>query len=656
MHPGISYPEPVAPPEYRSQKKTKLLVGGAIALAAVVLLIVVLVVVGQRKGDDEEEPVAFQKMTFKMFMTDIHDEGSSMTIFANLNSGIWMFDIEGTDLNITIKMGFFSDGSELYIVNDDLCGPESPEFFEQLGFEPVNKMKVNPDVHEKVGQLDYQDSKCDLYNVDPAEDLYVCLYDGFVAVTCDGGLDLTENCQLFTDHEELSSNDARLTLEHHCSSIQKTAFTADFYPPDDSYPDTNVDLFNLKMTMDSGHGSMLFTPEHTYIHTPEMCHVEDPTEDIIFILLTMKINMFTTNTHETKEVLGQTCTIFRTDFALLTVDLCIHDGFLLEHCIPDECVQFNNHQEISAAHPAFTPPEHCVLPESIDQVLVFSADSQTDDGTIENAFYKLEHGILYYEQNGIKNFFEDGSHYSVEDGTCSSQSDWETDNTVMGMIVADSHDVLGLETVNGVECTNYEYLFGTFRTCLSEDGFILRHCIGTQCTTFSNHEEVSSSHANFQLPEECSSEPVHQELFFAATLEREGETFANARFNLHSGLLFWEDAGQDHLLTGIDVYSFDGSNCSDYQDWDLADFIDHLPIPSSGFQYVDDDVIGGVSCKRYAYQNSWGDDITNCVSNDGFVLELCEDNWITEEMECSYLTNHSVISADDSKFELPSHC
>ncbi|KAL0232584.1 hypothetical protein GEMRC1_011331 [Eukaryota sp. GEM-RC1] len=221
----------------------------------------------------------------------------------------------------------------------------------------------------------------------------------------------------------------------------------------------------------------------------------------------------------------------------------------------------------------------------------------------------------------------------------------------MGMIVDDDHTILGSETVNGVECTNYEYhtWFDTLETCLSEDGFILRHCIDTQCTTFSKHEEVSSSHSNFQLPEECSSEGVYQELYFAATLEREGQTSV-AHFNLYSSLFRWEEAGEEKLLSGGSVYSFDESTCDSYTDWDVEDFIDYLVIPSSGFQFVDDDVIGGVSCKRYSYTVFWGADVTNCITDDGFVVELCEN------LECSYLTNHSVIAADDPKFELPDHC
>ncbi|KAL0232641.1 hypothetical protein GEMRC1_011388 [Eukaryota sp. GEM-RC1] len=356
MYPGISYPPP--PPEYQSQKKTKLLVAGAIALALVVVLIVVVIVVQRGRTD------VFQKTSFKMTATEDDDDGSStMTIIANFDSNVWMLDVEITEDVLSFRMAFFSDGSNFYIVND-VCAPKDPEILEEIGFESVNKMKVDPDVHEKVGQLDYQDSKCDLYNVDPAEDLYVCLYDGFIAIVCDGGLDLTENCQVFTDHEELSSSDARLTLEHHCSSIQKTAFSADYYVAEELISASHVDIMNPKMAMYLEDNRVLLTQDHTYEFDSEHCNVGNPDEDLMVDLQFMKINFFTNNTHETKEVLGQTCTIFRTDFlGWFIVHLCIHDGFLFEQCWEGyECIQFTNHQEISADDPAFTPPEHCEIP------------------------------------------------------------------------------------------------------------------------------------------------------------------------------------------------------------------------------------------------------------------------------------------------------
>ncbi|KAL0232763.1 hypothetical protein GEMRC1_011510 [Eukaryota sp. GEM-RC1] len=461
------------------------------------------------------EPPSFQKTSFKMTATEDDDDGSStMTIIANFDSNVWMLDVEITEDDSSFRMAFVSDGSNFYIVND-VCAPEDPEILEEIGFESVNKMKVDPDVHEKVGQLDYQDSKCDLYSVDPAEDLYVCLYDGFIAIACDGGLDLTENCQIFSDHEELSSSDARFTLEHHCSSIQKTAFSANFYVDEDPISSSHVDILNPKMAMDTGSSSVIYLEDHTYVFDSEHCDIDDFDDEWLLDIQLMKITVFTTNTHETKEVLGQTCTIFRTDYLEdFTVDLCIHDGFLFEQCWEEyECVQFINHQEISADDPAFTPPEHCGIPE-----------------------------------------------------------------------------------------------------------------------------------------------PVHQELYFAATLEREGETYTDVRFNLDSSLMWTQVGERQELVKDRAVIQYYPTICIIDSAFDLFSFVVYLRVPVVDFQFVDDDVIGGVSCKRYTYRNDDENDITNCISDDGFVLEYCLDNSASGEIECSYLTSHSVISANDPKFTVPDHC
>ncbi|KAL0232722.1 hypothetical protein GEMRC1_011469 [Eukaryota sp. GEM-RC1] len=148
-----------------------------------------------------------------------------------------------------------------------------------------------------------------------------------------------------------------------------------------------------------------------------------------------------------------------------------------------------------------------------------------------------------------------------------------------------------------------------------------------------------------------------QELYFAATLEREGETFANARFNLDSSILWREVDDKQEIVKDAEQFIFDESTCTERIAWRLNNFLEHLQLPSEGFTIVDTDVIGGVSCDRYVYLNSWKDNVTNCITDDGFVLELCEDSfWTTPGQECSYLTNHVIIESIDPKFIVPDHC
>ncbi|KAL0238398.1 hypothetical protein GEMRC1_012871 [Eukaryota sp. GEM-RC1] len=556
-------------------------------------------------------------------MTSIEEDenrSSTTTLMANFDSNVWLITAKISDDDSTMNWGLFFDGSNLFLLND-VCAPENPAFLEEIGSQSVNKMHVNPSDHEKVGQLDYQGSKCNLYNVDPAKNLDVCLYDGFVAMTCDGGLDLSENCQIFTDQEELSSNDDRFTLEHHCHTMQKTTFSASFHVDEE---------LNNSFAFDS-----------------EECDVDDVDIEFTNGLQFMKITIFTTDTHETKQVLGQQCTVFTT-VLFYTIDLCIHDGFVLEQCLNGECVQFSEHQETSTDHASFTPPDYCYVPGPIEHVHVFSADSYDlfSEVTIENAYFNLDG----YEREGIKNFYDYNYHYAVDSGSCLKEDEWETGRKVLGMSIDDNHEFLGTETVNGIECTNYEYeTWDLIRTCLSKDGFILKYCFDMQCSTLSNHQEVSSSHANFELPSACAPDDVNQVLYFAATLRRsDGETIESARFNLDSQRMWWEDAGQEKHLSDPNVYSIDETSCAAEEDIFLTQFLIGIKFPSQDYDFVDDDVIDGVACNRYSY-SIHGMDVTNCIA-DGFDLELCM--WTA----CSTFASHSTVSADGSKFSLPSHC
>ncbi|KAL0232571.1 hypothetical protein GEMRC1_011318 [Eukaryota sp. GEM-RC1] len=600
-------------------------------------------------------------------MTSIKDDDdgySTMTIIANFDSNVWMLDAQISEDDSSFRMAFFSEGPDLYIVND-VCARENPEFLEEIGFESVNKMKVDPDVHEQVGQLDYQGSKCDLYNVDPAEDLYVCLYDGFIAIACDGGLDLTENCHVFTDHEELSSSDARFSLEHHCSSIQKTAFNAKLF-----VYDTNVDLLNLKMTLYDGDSYVLFTRDHMYEFEYEQCTVDDADDEILQILPSMKINVFTNNTHETKEVLGQTCTIFRTDYSEdFTVDLCIHDGFVFEQCMQalDFCLQFSDHQEISADDPSFTPPEYCEIPESSHQELYFVATLERRNETINDAYFYLNSSVLWWEDAGEENLLTGVDLYSLAGTTCSKSIDGDLADFINHLIVPSrGFHFVDDDVIGELSCKRYiyEYNWGDEITnCITEDGFVLEFCEEdwntgeVECSYLTDHSIITADDPAFTPPQHCEiPELPSQELYFAATLEREGETFENVHFNLDLGLLWREVADKQDLVNLIRRYRFDESTCTEHFDWDLIGFLRHLVMPSEVNVFAGYDVIGGVACNRYEYFNYAGEDISSCITEDGFVLELCEENYLTKEMECSYMKEHSVISADDSKFELPSHC
>ncbi|KAL0228629.1 hypothetical protein GEMRC1_013249 [Eukaryota sp. GEM-RC1] len=507
-------------PDYRSGKKTKVLVVSAIALAVVILLIVLLVVIVQRTNNDED---AFQKMYFKMSLTDGH---TTLDLLVNLNSNVWLLasevifvvEISDSPVDINVTMKFFSDQSNLYVIND-VCAPENPEFLVDFGLPTVNyNMKVDPNVHDKVCQLDYADSKCDLYNVDPTGDYYVCLNNGFVVATCEGGFDLTGNCQVYTDHEELSSDDVRFTFDHHCSSMQKTAFGANLYMDEDPGTTVYVDLLRGKMMLAEDDVSWILTEDYDLEYDSENCEVSSPVNFYWFTL--MKVNAFTTNTHETKIVLGQACTVFQTYYVFDTelADLCIHGGVLYEFCEDDYCIQFSDHHEIPTEYSPFTPPDHCEIPE-----------------------------------------------------------------------------------------------------------------------------------------------PIRQQRFFSATLEREGETINNVHFNLYyPGLLWREIDGQQELVKGDKVYSFDEVSCEDHYDTESEKFIYDLWVPSpfdvfDDITFVEDDVIASVPCKRYTYSDWMSGDITACISNDGFVLELCQDDHESEP-KCSFMTNHSAISVFHPKFQLPDHC
>ncbi|KAL0244163.1 hypothetical protein GEMRC1_008248 [Eukaryota sp. GEM-RC1] len=508
-----SYPDPITTPEYRPRKKKGVIIGIAAVLVLVVIVALVLVFTSS-SPDLDPSPSFKQHLFFQMTLTD----SASTVFFINLESSIIVQFSDTTAL--------YKSPDKVYDVSvSSICKPSDSSDF----LLSPNKLIVDPDVSPKIESKTYQDSSCDLYQVN---DNFVCLLDGFIVYYCEGDKD---NCMAFVNHTLIDSSDSDLfSYDWYCDSQFSLVFSSDV-----SYNESSLfltfDVENQLISSTSGEDSFVYHEGYSHFFSSSESCVTRTIHELPFPKIVDSLSFEPSqliDKESTVDIDDVTCALY----SINDIEYCIKSGFIHRICFSstDECVFFSDHS--TSASPIDLPSSCYTEPfPTVHQV--FSAGQETrvvgeEVSTRSDVAVDLIEKAYSFVTDGTFNFVTSGIAYWGSNDDCLSDH-YDDDDLDWLISIPEVFDILGVEVVDGKECVKISHSeTESVETWISNDGFIVKRCVPDLCLTYSDYDVINPEDPRLFYPEECIPPAVNQTMIFSATWHLEDDVTTTTWINL----------------------------------------------------------------------------------------------------------------------------